>query len=174
MKKVKERIQNVSISKIINTRLNLKMKFLKNIVLYAVIAVFLLKFGDSKKQYHLIVYSFFAILMGVQLILNLYKYYVGKKSIILNGKIIDNANEGGYENSNQNHLYTVSFLSPNDNKEYSIKSEIENLPKDGNINVILNEKNPQASTIYFKSSILENASLLFAFIGFLYIIIFNL
>ena len=149
------------------------MKFLKHIVLYAVIAVFLLKFGGSKKQYNLIVYSFFVTLIGAQLIHNLYKYYKAKKSIILNGKIIDDANEGAYENSNQNHLYTISFFSPNDNKEYSIKSEIENLPKDGNIDVIFNEKNPELSKIYSKSSILENASLVFAFIGFLYYIFFS-
>lgn len=131
-------------------------------------------FGSNEKRYNLVFYSFASILIATKLIANLVKHFKAQKSILVTGKIVEDLLEEKIVHSNQDNIYTITFLSPIDHKEYSIKSQMEHLPKNGTIEILFNEQEPEASKLYIKSGVLENVSLAFAFVGFLYIIFFRL
>lgn len=144
------------------------MKLFKQLSVGIIIIFFINTFSGNTKQYNLVIYGLFIALLGYKLIYNLYQLYKFKRSTVSKGTVTNYSKEGNIETVSQDYIIDVSFISPHDSKQYTIKSKVNSLPKSNQVDVILNEKNPEKSKVYTQISVAENISLLVAILAFFY------
>ena len=119
-------------------------------------------------SWNIVIYSLFVLFLGYKLYLSLKKYYKIKRTNVCEGTITYFIKLKPEHIEDINHSIKVKFNSPLDRTEYTIKSTIKMLPKDGKVDVIFDEADPENSKVETKFSLAENLWLVLPLLFFIY------
>ena len=119
-------------------------------------------------SWNIVIYSLFVLFLGYKLYLSLKKYYKIKRANVCDGTITYFIKLKPENIEDINHSIKVKFNSPLDRTEYTIKSTIKMLPKDGKVDVIFDEADPENSKVETKFSLAENLWLVLPLLFFIY------
>jgi hypothetical protein len=129
----------------------------------------------NKLEYHnSILYSLFVIVMMTKLIKNIHTSNKFKKGTICKGEIISFQKKDEFEIAEINYYINVKFKSPLDNAVYNIKSSLFYKPKQKEVNVIINKKEPNKSKVIVVPTLKENLFLIIGMSIFIYLALSSL
>ena len=142
------------------------MKFLPFLVFIGI--MFYVLPNVSTDNWNIGIYGLFVCFVGYKLFQNLRQLYMIRRSPVCEGLIISYEKQKPAQADDINFDIEVKFYSPAGDDEYSVRSTIETLPKDGLVDVVFDEAHPRHSKVYPKFSLWNNIFLGLALIFFIY------
>ncbi len=144
------------------------------LIISIVVVTIIIMNNVTSTEWNVGIYGLFVFFIGYDIFSKLKILYKVRRSLVCDGRIISYEEKEPHSIENQQHYVDISFISPADNKEYLIKTELAYLPKDMLVDVIVNATAPQLSKAYGKYSLKSEIIIMLAFLFFTYELIENI
>jgi hypothetical protein len=152
----------------------IKNRLIIPILLSISIVLLINAFSDNVELYNAILYGLFMIVVTFRLCKNIYSNYLIKNKPNYIGEIISLEKKDPNEVAEIDYIIYVKFVSPHDNKQYTIKSQLNSKPLSNLVQINVNEKTPLKSKVLEMTTTVENVTLFVPAIVFCYLMIKNL